>query len=114
MVCEPLSVQVPDGIYRDSWFVQPNLNRSLNGAQERLIKSAFGLLLPLRGCVALRIARDGMYADFAGAKICPCPNSAVGIVCEPLSVQVPVGVYRDSWFVQPNLNRSLNGAQERT
>jgi len=25
-----------------------------------------------------------MYADFAGAKICLCPNSAVGSVCEPL------------------------------
>ena len=79
-----------------------------------MIKPAFGLLLPLWGCVALRIARDGMYADFAGAKICPCPNSAVGIVCEPLSVQVPVATWRDSGFVQPNLIRSLNGAQERT
>ena len=42
------------------------------------------LFLPLRGCVALRIAMDSIYADFAGAKMCPCPNSAVGIVCEPL------------------------------
>ncbi len=44
---------------------------------------ACGLLTPLRGCVAALIAKDGMYADFAGAKICPCPNSALGVICEP-------------------------------
>jgi hypothetical protein len=28
-----------------------------------------GPLIPVQGCVALLIAKDGMYADFAGAKI---------------------------------------------
>jgi hypothetical protein len=56
---------------------------------------------------------DGMYADFAVAKICPCPNSAAGIVCEPLSVQVPVGIMCDRWILQPNKIFVSNGAQER-
>lgn len=42
-----------------------------------------GLLIPVQGCVALLIAKDGMYADFARAKIWPCSNSAVGVICEP-------------------------------
>jgi len=32
---------------------------------------------------------DGMYADFAGAKICPCSNSAVGI----LVIQIAFGLF---------------------
>ena len=42
-----------------------------------LIVTAAGLLQPLRGF----IARDGMYADFAGAKI--CPRSKCNAFCEP-------------------------------
>ena len=98
IVCEPLSVQVPDRVLRNRWFVRPNLIRSLNGAQERVDKtSLWAAFTP----VGLR-------------RVATCPNSAEGIVCEPLSVQVPDRVLRNRWFVRPNLIRSLNGAQERT
>ena len=48
-----------------------------------VIQIAFGLFEPLRGIVATLIAMDGMYADFAGAKICPRPDCAAGTISEP-------------------------------
>ena len=48
-----------------------------------MIQIAFGLFEPLRGIVATLIAMDGMYADFAGAKICPRPDCAAGTISEP-------------------------------
>ena len=82
----------------DSWLNQPKVFRSLIGAQERVDKNSLGAVLTPAG---LR-------------RFATRPNSAVGIVCEPLIGSSPSLILRDSWLDQPKVFRSLIGAQERT